>query len=267
MQTVLIIDDEDRLRNLLARILQLEGYEVAMASTGKEGLRKLQQEAIAVVISDVKLPDFNGIELTSRIKAGWPATEIIVLTAFGTITDGVKAIKSGAFDYITKGDDNEKITPMVRKAMDKALLQYRVLELEQRLNRKLGFDRLICKSTAITDVIKLAQKVALTDSTVLLLGETGTGKEIFAEAIHQAGNRSAKSFVAVNCSAFSKELLESELFGHKSGSFTGAIKDKKSIFKEANGGTNFLDEIGEPDHDLKAKLLRVLESQRFIKTN
>ncbi len=262
---LLIIDDEERLRSLLARILQLEGYEVIVASSGKEGLRKLQQEAIPVVISDVKLPDMNGIELASQIKASYPACEIIVLTAFGTINDGVKAIKSGAFDYITKGDDNEKIIPLVSKAMDKALLQYRVLELEQKLNAKFGFDRLIGKSAPITDVIKMAQKVALTDTTVLLLGETGTGKEIFAEAIHQASNRHAKSFVAVNCSAFTKELLESELFGHKAGAFTGAVKDKKGLFEEANGGTIFLDEIGELDLDLQAKLLRVLESQQFLK--
>jgi len=262
---LIIIDDEERLRNLLARILQLEGYEVLVASTAKEGLKKLQQEAIPVVISDVKLPDMNGIELTTQIKTSWPATEIIVLTAFGTINDGVRAIKSGAFDYITKGDDNEKIIPLVSKAMDKALLQHRVLELEQKLNDKFGFDRLIGKSAAITDVIKLAQKVALTDTTVLLLGETGTGKELFAEAIHQASPRHTKAFVAVNCSAFTKELLESELFGHKAGSFTGAVKDKKGLFEEANGGTIFLDEIGELDHELQAKLLRVLESQQFLK--
>src|SRR5476651_1985351 len=262
---LLIIDDEERLRSLLARILQLEGYEVLVASNGKEGLKKLQHEMIPVVISDVKLPDTNGIELTGQIKASYPATEIIVLTAFGTINDGVKAIKSGAFDYITKGDDNERIIPLVSKAMDKALLQYRVQELEQKLNSRFGFDRLVGNSPAITDVIKLAQKVALTDTTVLLLGETGTGKELFAEAIHQASPRNAKAFVAVNCSAFTKELLESELFGHKAGSFTGAIKDKKGLFEEANGGTILLDEIGELDHDLQAKLLRVLESQQFIK--
>lgn len=262
---LLIIDDEERLRSLLARILQLEGYDVLVASNGKEAIRKLQQEIIPVVISDVKLPDVNGIELTSQIKTSWPATEIIVLTAFGTINDGVKAIKNGAFDYITKGDDNEKIIPLVSKAMDKALLQQKVLELEKKLNSKFGFERLIGKSTAITDVINLAKKVAATDTTVLLLGETGTGKEIFAEAIHQASPRNARSFVAVNCSAFTKELLESELFGHKAGAFTGAVKDKKGLFEEANGGTIFLDEIGELDHDLQAKLLRVLESQSFLK--
>ena len=262
---LLIIDDEERLRNLLARILQLEGYEVITAATGKEGLRKLQQDIFQVVLSDVKLPDSNGIALTEQIKTNWPTTEVIVLTAFGTINDGVKAIKSGAFDYITKGDDNEKIIPLVSKAMDKALLQQRVQELEGKLNDKFGFDRIVGKSAAIAEVVKLAQKVALSDTTVLLLGETGTGKEVFAEAIHQASNRSSKSFVAVNCSAFTKELLESELFGHKAGSFTGAVKDKKGLFEEANSGTIFLDEIGELDHELQAKLLRVLESQQFIK--
>ncbi|HVW14439.1 MAG TPA: sigma-54 dependent transcriptional regulator [Mucilaginibacter sp.] len=262
---LLIIDDEERLRNLMARILQLEGYEVITASTGKEGLKKLQQDAVNVVLSDVKLPDSNGIELTEQIKKNWPETEVIVLTAFGTINDGVKAIKVGAFDYITKGDDNEKIIPLVSKAMDKAMLQQRVAELENKLNDKFGFERIIGKSSAVIDAIKLAQKVAQTDTTVLLLGETGTGKEVFAEAIHQASARKGKPFVAVNCSAFTKELLESELFGHKAGSFTGATKDKKGLFEEANGGTMFLDEMGELDPELQAKLLRVLESQEFLK--
>ncbi|HVS92011.1 MAG TPA: sigma-54 dependent transcriptional regulator [Mucilaginibacter sp.] len=262
---LLIIDDEERLRNLMARILQLEGYEVIAASTGREGLKWLQHEAVNVVLSDVKLPDSNGIELTEQIKKNWPATEVIVLTAFGTINDGVKAIKVGAFDYITKGDDNEKIIPLVSKAMDKALLQQRVAELENKLNDKFGFERIIGKSSAITNAIKLAQKVAQTDTTVLLLGETGTGKEIFAEAIHQASDRKGKPFVAVNCSAFTKELLESELFGHKAGSFTGATKDKKGLFEEANGGTIFLDEMGELNLELQAKLLRVLESREFLK--
>jgi two-component system NtrC family response regulator len=262
---LLVIDDEERLRKLLTRILQLEGYDVVEAATAKDGLRRLANEVVDVVISDVKLPDINGIELTKTIKSTYPAIEIIVLTAYGTINDGVTAIKNGAFDYITKGDDNEKIIPLVSKAMDKAILQRRVQELENKLNLKFGFERIIGTSPAITSAIKLAQRVATTDTTVLLLGETGTGKEVFAEAIHQASLRNSKPFVAINCSAFSKELLESELFGHKAGSFTGAIKDKKGLFEEANGGTIFLDEIGELDHDLQAKLLRVLESQQFIK--
>jgi two-component system NtrC family response regulator len=262
---LLVIDDEERLRKLLTRILQLEGFEVIEAATAKEGLRKLEHEVVDVIISDVKLPDINGIELTKTIKAAYPAIEIIVLTAYGTIGDGVTAIKNGAFDYITKGDDNEKIIPLVNKAMDKAVLQRRVSELETKLSSRFGFDRIVGTSPAITTAINLARRVAGTDTTVLILGETGTGKEVFAEAIHQASPRSTKQFVAINCSAFGKELLESELFGHKAGSFTGAIKDKKGLFEEANGGTIFLDEIGEMDHDLQAKLLRVLESQQFIK--
>jgi len=262
---LLIIDDEERLRKLLARILQLEEFDVLEAPTAKDGLRRLEHEVVDVVISDVKLPDANGIDLTKTIKATHPAIELIVLTAYGTINDGVMAIKNGAFDYITKGDDNEKIIPLVNKAMDKAILQRRVLELENKLSSKFGFDRIVGTSPAITSAIKLAQRVAATDTTVLILGETGTGKEVFAEAIHQASPRNAKPFVAINCSAFGKELLESELFGHKAGAFTGALKDKKGLFEEANGGTIFLDEIGELDHDLQAKLLRVLESQQFIK--
>ena len=253
------------MRKLLARILQLEGFEVIEAATAKDGLRKLEHEVVDVIISDVKLPDINGIELTKTIKAAYPAIEIIVLTAYGTIGDGVTAIKNGAFDYITKGDDNEKIIPLVNKAMDKAVLQRRVSDLETKLSSRFGFDRIVGTSPAITTAINLARRVAGTDTTVLILGETGTGKEVFAEAIHQASPRSAKPFVAINCSAFGKELLESELFGHKAGSFTGAIKDKKGLFEEANGGTIFLDEIGEMDHELQAKLLRVLESQQFIK--
>jgi two-component system NtrC family response regulator len=262
---LLVIDDEERLRKLLARILQLEEFDVIEAATAKEGLRKLEHEVVDVVISDVKLPDGNGIDLTKTIKAAYPAIEIIVLTAYGTINDGVTSIKNGAFDYITKGDDNEKIIPLVNKAMDKAILQRRVLDLENKLSTKFGFDRIIGTSPAITAAIKLAQRVASTDTTVLILGETGTGKEVFAEAIHQGSPRNAKPFVAINCSAFTKELLESELFGHKAGAFTGAVKDKKGLLEEANGGTIFLDEIGELDHDLQAKLLRVLESQQFIK--
>jgi len=262
---LLIIDDEERLRQLLARILQLEGYDVFEVATGKEGLKKMGSQAIDVVLCDVRLPDINGIELSKTIKTNHPATEVIMLTAYGTINDGVTAIKNGAFDYITKGDDNEKIIPLVSKAMDKALLQRKVNDLENKLNAKFGFDRIVGTSPAITEALNLAKKVAGTNTTVLILGETGTGKEVFAEAIHQASPRNAKPFVAINCSAFSKELLESELFGHRAGSFTGAIKDKNGLFEEANGGTIFLDEIGELDHDLQAKLLRVLEQQQFIK--
>ena len=262
---LLIIDDEEKLRQLLARILGLEGYEVLQAVNGKSGLKILHQEDIQLVLSDVKLPDINGILLTEQIKSAFPHIEVINLTAYGTIADGVKAIQKGAFDYITKGDDNDRIIPLVAKAMEKALLQKRVMELEQKIAGKYNFKKIIGQSVAIKQVINLAEKVAQTDTTVLLLGETGTGKEVFANAIHYESKRAQQKFVAINCSALSKELLESELFGHKAGAFTGALKDKKGLFEEAHLGSLFLDEIGELDIDLQAKLLRVLETGTFIK--
>lgn len=218
-----------------------------------------------MVLADIKLPDVNGVDLVKQIRESSPATEVINLTAFGNIPDGVQAIKNGAFDYITKGDDNDKIIPLVAKAIDKALLQRKVQQLEKKLEQRFGFDVIIGESEPIRNAKDLAGKVSITDTTVLLLGETGTGKEIFAQAIHYNSKRKDQNFVAVNCSAFNKEILESELFGHKAGAFTGAAKDKRGLFEEADHGTIFLDEIGEMSLDLQAKLLRVLEDQTFIK--
>lgn len=263
--TVLIIDDEKKICSLLARIIELEGFKVFQANTGKEGLKILANQDVYVVISDVKLPDYNGVALVKEIKKIKPYAEVINLTAFGTIADGVMAMRNGAFDYITKGDDNDKIIPLVYKALDKAKLQYRVTELENKVSRKYSFNNILGQSKALKAAVELAQKVAVTDTTVLLLGETGTGKEVFAQAIHYESPRSNKPFVAINCSGFNHELLESELFGHKEGAFTGATRDKKGLLEEANDGTIFLDEIGEMNLDLQAKLLRVLENQTFIK--
>lgn len=262
---VLIIDDEKKLNNLLTRIIELENYKVFQAFTAKEGLKIMSQEDIMVVISDVKLPDANGVELVKKIKEIKPYCEVICLTAYGTIQDGVMAIKNGAFDYITKGDDNDRILPLISKAIDKAILQYRLFEYENRIIQSHSFDSIIGISKPLKQAVDLAKKVAETDTTVLLLGETGTGKEVFAQAIHYNGPRKSKNFVAVNCSAFNPSLLESELFGYKAGAFTGANKDKKGLFEEADGGTLFLDEIGETNIDIQAKLLRVLESGEFIK--
>ncbi|RZJ81165.1 MAG: sigma-54-dependent Fis family transcriptional regulator [Flavobacterium sp.] len=263
--SILIIDDEIKIRSLLARIIELEGFVVYQAQNAKEGLKIVNGEDIAVVISDVKLPDANGVELVKQIKAIKSYVEIINLTAYGTIADGVLAIKNGAFDYLTKGDDNDKIIPLVYKALAKAQLQHRVFELENKVAFKYSFKTILGNSKSIKEAIALAEKVAVTDTTVLLLGETGTGKEVFAQAIHYESLRKNKPFVALNCSGFSPELLESELFGYKAGAFTGANKDKKGLLEEANGGTLFLDEIGEMNLDLQAKLLRVLENQTFIK--
>ena len=264
MKKILIIDDEDKLRGLLARIVKSEGFEVLEASDLKSGFKKLEQNDIDVVLCDVKLPDGNGVDFLQKIKTNFPLTEVILLTAFGKISDGVQAMKNGAFDYIVKGDDNDKIIPLLYKAIEKVQLQKKVKQLEKRISDKYSFDTIIGKSKALEQVIELAKKVAKTDSTVLLTGETGTGKEVFAQAIHENSNRVGKSFVALNCSTFSKEILESELFGHKIGAFTGAIKDKKGFIEEANGGTLFLDEIGEMPLELQAKLLRVLETNEYI---
>lgn len=265
LNTILIIDDEEKIRTLLSRIISLEGFDVSQASDLKNAKKRLEISEFDVVISDVKLPDGSGVEFSKIIKEKYPATEVILLTAYGNIPDGVQAIKNGAFDYITKGDDNNKIIPLVYKAVEKVALNKRVIQLEKQLGDKLSFDNIIGKSKTIQSAIDSAKKVAVTDATVLLTGETGTGKEVFAQAIHNASNRAKHNFIAINCSAFSKELLENELFGHKAGAFTGAVKDTKGIFEEANNGTVFLDEIGEMALDLQAKLLRVLESGEFLK--
>lgn len=265
MKKVLIIDDEEKLRTLLARIIGLEGFEVLQAGDCKSAWKNLEQNEVDVVLCDVKLPDGNGVEFSKKIKDEFPLIEIIVLTAYGSISDGVQAIKNGAFDYITKGDDNNKIIPLLYRAMEKVGLAKRVQLLEKQLSNKYSFDKIIGKSKSIQKAIELAHKVAATDTSVLLTGETGTGKDVFAQAIHQESKRSKYNFVAINCSAFSRDLLESEMFGHKAGSFTGASKDQKGLFEEANNGTIFLDELGEMALDLQTKLLRVLETGEFIR--
>ncbi|WP_298296528.1 sigma-54 dependent transcriptional regulator [Hydrotalea sp.] len=263
--TILIIDDEVKLRTLLAKMLSLEGFEVLQAGDSKSGLKKLEHQNIDIVLCDVKLPDENGVDLARSIKQKYPTLEIILMTAYGNIPDSVQAIKNGAFDYIAKGDDNLKIIPLLHRALEKVKLAKRVQQLEKQLDHKYAFNSIIGNSTSIQLAIDAAKKVAQTDATVLLSGETGTGKEVFAQAIHQEGKRKKNNFIAVNCSAFSKDLLENELFGHKAGAFTSALKDTKGIFEEANEGTIFLDEIGEMPLDLQAKLLRVIETGEFLK--
>ena len=265
MHTVLIIDDEEKLRSLLKRIIALEGFTVLESANLKSAKKILEKETVEVVICDVKLPDCNGVEFISAIKQLQAEAEIIVLTAYGNIADGVLAIKKGAFDYIIKGDDNDKIIPLLNRAVEKVQLQRKVRLLEQRLGMRYSFESIIGHSPIIHDAIALAKKVSITDATVLLLGETGSGKEVFAQAIHYNGKRREENFLAINCSAFARELLENEIFGHKAGAFTGATKDKKGLMEEANNGTLFLDEIGEMPVELQSKLLRVLETNEFIK--
>jgi DNA-binding NtrC family response regulator len=263
--TILIVDDEEKLRSLMTRIVSLEGYEVLQAPDIKTAFKILGKASIDILLCDVKLPDGNGIDAVAKIKLQYSNIEIILLTAYGNIADGVQAIKNGAFDYITKGDDNDKIVPLIARAVDKIELYRRVERLEKKLGNRNNFDAIIGSSKSLTTAIQSAKKVAVLDTTVLLTGETGTGKEIFAQSIHNESERRKQSFIAVNCAAISKDLLENELFGHKEGAFTGAIKETKGIFEEANNGTVFLDEIGEMPMELQAKMLRVLETGEFFK--
>ena len=263
MSKILVVDDEVQIRTLLSRMLELEGYEVCQAGDCRTALKQLEFQSPDVVLCDVFLPDGNGVDLVSSVKKTAPNVEIILLTAHGNIPDGVQAIKNGAFDYITKGDDNNKIIPLVSRAVEKARMNVRLEKLEKKVGHTYSFDSVLGDSKALKDAVSLAQKVSGTDVPVLLTGETGTGKEVFAQAIHYNSKRAKQNFVAVNCSSFSKELLESEMFGHKAGSFTGALKDKKGLFEEANNGTIFLDEIGDLDLSCQVKLLRVLQDQTF----
>ena len=265
MSKILIIDDEVQIRTLLTRMMELEGYDVCQAGDCRAALKQLELQNPDVALCDVFLPDGNGVDLVQAIKKTAPNVEVILLTAHGNIPDGVQAIKNGAFDYITKGDDNNKIIPLISRAVEKARMNVRLEKLEKKVGQTYSFDSILGESKVLKDAVSLAQKVSGTDVPVLLTGETGTGKEVFAQAIHYSSKRARQNFVAVNCSSFSKELLESEMFGHKAGSFTGALKDKKGLFEEANNGTIFLDEIGEMAFELQAKLLRILETGEYIK--
>lgn len=261
---ILIIDDEEGLRKLLGRIVGLEGFKVEESGTIKGGFDILKRKEIDVILCDVKLPDGNGVDFVSQAKTQYPLIEIILLTAYGNIADGVQAIKNGAFDYIVKGNDNDRILPLLYQAVDKVVKQKgAVVKIKEK--GSYSFKDIIGNSSIIKETISFAGKVAPADASVLLLGETGTGKEVFANAIHSGSKRSGKPFIAINCSAFTKDLLEGELFGRKAGAYTGAVKDKKGLIELAHEGTLFLDEIGEMNIDLQAKLLRFLENGEFIK--
>ena len=263
---VLIIDDEPELRHLIKRLLELEDFFILTAGTADEAIELLNKNEIDIIISDVRLPDKNGLDLLTVIKKSFPLVEVIILTAFGRIEDGVKAIKEGAFDYIVKGDEDNKLILVVRNAREKIKMAHRITLLEKNVQSKYAFENITGNSPQLIEAINIAKKSADSDIPILLYGETGTGKEVFAQSIHYASERRNESFVAVNCSAFAKDLLESEMFGYKMGAFTGATKNKKGLFEEADKGTLFLDEIGEMDISLQTKLLRVLENNSFIKT-
>jgi len=262
---VLIIDDEPELRNLIKRLLELEGFSILTAGTSAEALEILNKNEIDIVVSDVRLPDKSGLDLLPIIKKQFPLIEIIILTAYGRIEDGVNAIKAGAFDYIVKGDEDNKLILVVKNAHEKVKMANRISHLEKNVLSKYSFDSITGSSPLILEAISIAKKSSNSEAPILLIGETGTGKEVFAQSIHYESNRRNEPFVAINCSGFAKDLLESEMFGYKAGAFTGAVKNKKGLFEEADRGTLFLDEIGDMDIALQAKLLRVLENNTFIK--
>ena len=262
--TILIIDDEEQLRKLLTRIISLEGFKVVESATLKNATEQLSRQFIDVILCDVRLPDGNGVDFVKTVRSNYPYSEVILLTAYGNIPDGIQAMKNGAFDYIVKGNDNDRIIPLVHQAVDRVKANKRkAIKINEKNAAR--FEDIIGSSPAIKEAIKVAQKIAFTDANVLLTGETGTGKEVFATAIHSASKRSKNSFIAINCSAFPSGLLESELFGHKAGAYTSAVKDKKGLIELADKGTLFLDEIGEMHIELQAKILRVIENGEFIK--
>jgi two-component system NtrC family response regulator len=263
---ILVVDDEIELRKLIHKLLKMEGYFVSEANNAQEALEILKNDDFSVVLSDIKMPGVSGLDLLTKIKEFDNSIEVILLTAYGRIEDGVDSIKRGAFDYITKGDEDNKIIPVVAKAFEKIALKNKIEQLEKRIGEKYSFNSITGNSEKIKEVRDLAKKVALTDVPVLITGETGTGKEILAQAIHNGSNRSQSPLVTINCSAIPKDLIESELFGYKAGAFTGATKNKKGLFEEAHTGTLFLDEVGELEPSAQSKLLRVIETNSFIKT-
>lgn len=259
--SVLIIDDDPRFMRQMEFALTKEGYNVSAAATASAALALVRERSFDCVIIDVQLPDVSGIALTEQIKLLRSQSEIIIMTAYGTIEDGVKAMKAGAMDYSVKTNDLEHTLLLVQRACEKSALSQRVEQLVQQLDAPQAFAAIIGVSQPLQNAVRLAQTIAPTDVAVLILGETGTGKELFARAIHEAGLRKHSDFVAINCSAIPADLLESELFGYRKGAFTGAFHDKVGLLAKAGNGTLFLDEIGDMPPTLQTKMLRVLESR------
>jgi two-component system NtrC family response regulator len=264
-KTVLVIDDDDSLRRVMEYNLQEEGYQVITAVDGTSGLQAFQASAIDLVLTDVRMPEMEGLELLARLKAIQPDLPVIVLTAYGTIDSAVEAMKLGAFDYLTKPFNREQLKAVVRKALDVAALASENRRLREVIAERFSFANMIAGSRAMRAVSDMAARVALSEATVLLEGESGTGKELLAKALHVHSPRARGPFVTINCGAIPEQLLESELFGHRRGSFTGAMADKRGKFEVADAGTVFLDEIGELPLQLQVKILRVLQAHEIDK--
>ncbi len=261
---ILVVDDETNIRHSLQKVLEREGYIVHTAETAEEALELLEKQTIQVVLSDQKLPGMSGLDLLRQIKETSPSTEVILITGYGTVETAVEAMKEGAYDFINKPFKCIMITKAVAKALEKQALSEENRYLRSRLLEPIQPENIIAKSPAMKKIMALVRRVAPLVSTVLITGESGTGKEVIARAIHQMSPRRNKQFVAINCGAIPENLLESELFGHVKGSFTGAVRDKEGFFKVASGGTLFLDEIGNVPVNLQVKLLRAIEEKAII---
>lgn len=256
---ILIVDDDQSLRRVTQMQLEEAGYEVLAAADGSEALAVMSETAPPLIITDLKMPGMSGMDLLRAIRAGYPQTAVIMVTAFGTVQTAVEAMKAGAYDYITKPIDYDELTLLVNRAMEHQDLLAEVRQLRASLDEKYGFENIIGRSKPLLRVLDLASRVAAKDSIVLIRGETGTGKELLARAIHQNSRRREQPFVTINCGAIPRDLLESELFGHTKGSFTGAFAAKAGKIEAADGGTLFLDEVGELPLELQVKLLRLLQ--------
>ncbi|UCC75148.1 MAG: sigma-54-dependent Fis family transcriptional regulator [Gemmatimonadota bacterium] len=256
---VLVIEDDEVLRQLLIDVLSDQAYQVEAAETGEAGLRAMEQDVFDIILLDINLPGMDGMEVLRLAPARQPDSQVVMMTAFGTVDTAVEAMKQGAFDYINKPFRTEELLLTITRALEEQDLRREVARLRQKARHIGGEVQIVGKSPAIQRVIDLIARVAPSRATVLVTGETGTGKELVARAIHAASNRVNKPFMPINCAAIPENLLESELFGHMKGAFTGAIQNKKGLFEEASGGTVFLDEISTMSMSLQPKLLRVLQ--------
>ena len=263
MRKILVIDDEQNIRKMLTRVLSPEGFIVKEANNGLEALKRLREENYSLVLLDLKMPILNGIETLKKIKDNDSNLPVIMMSAYGSISEAVEAMKLGALDYLVKPFDIEELKIIVERAIKEYALKVENIYYREEEERRFNFDEIIGKSNSINKVLEMVKSVSLTIATVLITGESGTGKELIARAIHKNSLRKNCPFVVVNCVAFSSNLLESELFGHEKGSFTGAIARRIGRFEMANGGTIFLDEIGEMDLTIQTKLLRVLQEREF----
>ncbi len=259
--TILVVEDKESMLEMLKQTLEAEGYQVISARDGSEGIRKLSDERIGLVVTDLKLPKKDGFDVLKAVKQENPLLPVIVMTAFGTIETAVRAVKDGAYDFLTKPFDTDHMLVLIKRALDTTRLAAENILLKEEFSEKLGMPKIIGKSSQMQEITSKIQKVAPTNATVLIYGESGTGKELFARAIHYLSQRKDSPFIAINSAAIPRELLESELFGYERGAFTGADARKLGKLELANNGTVFLDEIGDMDLALQAKLLRVLQEQ------